>query len=129
MGLLLGNPFNNPDFKKLFAFWNRVLEENGHEEIEDFNAKVPVLRSWECSRRNSIDPICREAKSSYFEMAQVILRNFPFPDQESQGIWELHCQGLSIRQIARRMKREKSKNAIHKVILDIRAKAGLKHGT
>ncbi|MGO9490593.1 MAG: DUF2254 domain-containing protein [Solirubrobacteraceae bacterium] len=49
----MGNPFKTPEFRALLKKWNNILEETGHEEIENFNLDEPSLIQWESQRWNN----------------------------------------------------------------------------
>ncbi len=131
----MGKPFKGPEFKALFEEWNRRLIEDGHKEIEDFSGAEPQLKVWESNRwRNSnksrgFDPIRMEFRQQYYEMAEVVLRQFPFQTPEHKRIWELHCRGISPRKIATELKTRKcSKSNVYLVIAHIERRSGLRRG-
>lgn len=125
----MGSPFRTPEFLRLFKLWNRKLERSGHREIEDFTLRDPPLKTWESTRWNSTDSIQNEWRQQYYEMAESLLRLYPFKSKEHKRIWQLHCEGFSVRKIAQQLDRKKfSKSSIQNVILRIKRKSGLSHG-
>ena len=96
------NPFKTKDFKKLFAEWNKKLIDSGFDEIEDFSNEEVRLKSWHSHKWIlGTAPERRIEAESYYEKAQELLNNgFEFSCDLDLRIWQLHCQGLSIRQIA-----------------------------
>lgn len=125
----MSSPFKTPKFKQLFKRWNKYLVLSGHEEIEDFSRDEPTLKDWHTTNWNNTDPIRNEWRQQYYEMAEVLLRTFPFKCEEHRRIWELHCEGKSPRKIAKILNQKKfSKTTIYSVISSIEAKGGLKNG-
>lgn len=124
----MANPFKTPEFKKLFKLWNRKLEKSGHNEIEDFSFEDPPLKHWDSTRWNWTDPTSNEWRQQYYEMAETILRIYPFKNKEHKKIWQLHSEGFTVRKISERIDRKKfSKSTIQNIISMIKKKSGL-HG-
>lgn len=141
MELTLPCPFKTPEFKAEFEKWNRILEQSGHKEIEDFNQKEPLLKVWECSRFDSNEGRDSHAKSAkdgsklYYELASQLLHNgFRFKSDVHRRVWELHCSGLAARRIAEIIwcqligYRGTRKTNIHDIVIEIRKKAKLRNG-
>ncbi len=125
----MSSPFKSPEFRALFRDWNRKLERDGHEEIEDFTRPVPTLKTWTTTRWTASDPTRNEWRQQYYEMADRVLETFAFANRVHRRIWELHCEGLSIREIADRIRRRNyRKTAVAMVILTIQKTSGLKNG-
>jgi hypothetical protein len=91
--------------RTVFASWNNKLEEAGFVDIEEHDK----LKSWHSYKFKKIDPTVREAKKAYFEAAQNLLLNYSFKDTLQKKIWELHCQGHSIRKIEELLLKSKLK--------------------
>lgn len=133
--LRMSSPFKTPEFKALFQQWNQVLIEDGHEEIEDFTLPDPALIRWHSFSFSS--PCCKrdgervEEIRGYHELAGRLLTEFRFKNDIHRLIWDLHCDGLSIRQIAHELRFwlwDLSKSRIHQVIARIEGESGLKRG-
>jgi len=125
----MGSPFKTPEFRKLFAQWNKRLEASGHHEIENFNLREPTLKTFECFRAEHYTALRNEAVRAYYEMADVVLRTYPFKTREHRRIWELHCRGDSVRKIATQINHPKlSKSTICNVIVMIEMATGLRNG-
>ena len=86
------------EFKKLQAAWYLRLREIGFDDIESkgIYARPDVdRRTW---RRACAE---RESRIAYFALADEFLRSFRFQKPRHRDAWELHAQGLSVRQIAK----------------------------
>ena len=125
----MSNPFKTPEFKNLFQQWNKILEQDGLKEIENFDLEVPVLKTWHNLKWKNLnsDRLC-ELKH-YYELASELLQTFEFKNKFHKRIWELHCDGLSVRKIARQINRKDfGKTVVHEIIILISQKSGLKSG-
>lgn len=125
----MGNPFKTPEFKKLFKKWNNILEETGHNEIENFALPDPPLMQWESQRWSRTDDLLNTQKQQYYEMAEIILETFEFKNKTHRRIWALHCTGISGRRIAKLINRKGYRmRSVYSIIVAIEIKSGLKRG-
>jgi hypothetical protein len=125
----LANPFKTPKFRALFKKWNNILEEAGHDEIENFNLEEPALRQWEAGRWDGTDPLRNEATQQYYQMAEILLDTFPFKNKTQRKIWQLHCEGYSVREISAMIHRKGyGRDRVYLIIARVRSKSGLRNG-
>ncbi len=122
----MANPFKTKAFQKLFQKWNKKLEKQGHEEIEDFTLTDPPLKCWHNSKWKQVESF--EETVLYYQLASELLCHFEFENRTHRRIWDLHCQGLSVRQVALKVNRKKfTKTVVHTVIVGIQKKSGIKN--
>lgn len=105
------NSFKTPQFKALSAKWNEILEDSGHEEIEDFRLPNPPLKNWHNLDFRNVNPEVFKAKQLYYEKARAILHTYEFQNPTHRRIWEMHSEGGSAREIARTLKLKKYKKS------------------
>lgn len=134
---MANNPFKTSEFQKLKTEWNQKLKESGFEDAEDFNLPDPALKVWHSFRffKSDTDQYIKTVKQreDYFSLASGLLFNgFPFETDVSRRVWELHCQGLSIRKIERILRHQLigykgcRRDRIHHVITQIHKRSGIK---
>lgn len=117
----MSNPYNSPQFKKLAELWNKKLEDSGHEEIEDFTLAEPPLKRNEASLFKSIDPTYYNTTVLYYAKARDLLNTFDFKTELHRQIWELHSEGVSVREIARALNQKKVKRStVHNVLKQLK---------
>jgi len=121
------NPFKTAKFKKLFKTWNKKLERAGHEEIENFNLEEPAfLDKSHASRFKEVTASEYETRSLYYSIARGLLHTFAFESSIQKRIWELHSEGLSVRQIEKALHGKLKKTRIDQHIHTVRKWAMLK---
>lgn len=94
---LLVDP-NNPKFKKLQKTWYKKLADTGFVDIERHGDKQT---SHAARFADNYDPITTPAKEHYYRVASQMLYEYDFKDELERAAWELHCEGLSIRNIVK----------------------------
>ena len=63
----------------------------------------------------------------YFDQASEVLQYYHFRNETHKVIWELHCEGMSVRKIADYIKKKKfTKSVVNYVIQKIEKDTGLK---
>jgi hypothetical protein len=94
----------NSDFKKVQAHWYQKLKNEGFKDIEDTRSEDRLLLTWH-SRYfvYKYSSLGFQSKQVYFEMAQDFLNEHPFASDWDIQVWTLHTEGLSIREIARKL--------------------------
>lgn len=129
--LQVSSPFKTPEFRELFQKWNQILEDEGFGDAEDFSLPVPALKQWHNlkwknpSQTLSADRI-KDIKR-YYDLADKMLETFVFKSPTHRRIWELHCDGLSIRKIADAVHQRKfNKTTVHLIIFEIEKAGGLR---
>lgn len=116
------SPFKTKEFKAQFTEWNKKLIDEGHAEIENFELPDPALKTWHKHDFIAYSLTAFEEKQRYFELAQKVLNTFKFESKEQRMIWELHAEGYTLREIAKKMNRKKfKKDAIRAFIERVKA--------
>lgn len=90
--------FQGKEFLALKKEWDRRLAESGLEDCE--------ARDLEKHRRRHArarDLVENAAREMYFSLAAEWLHVTDWPSGASRHIWELHSEGLSVREIAERL--------------------------
>lgn len=115
-------------FKALQKVWYDKLKESGFEDIEDTNSPHEYLKTWHSSYFQIVhEPIAYEHKKVYYEQASAFLHEY-FTDHQyglfdkfrPDLVWELHVQGVSVREIAKRLEMKACR--VHLIITDIKKK-------
>lgn len=112
---------HNKEFLELQAKWYKKLEQSGFSDIEqndDNPGKVGGnLKTWSGSFMANMEKTSFEDKQRYFELAGQFLHEYKFEDSSEKRVWELHSQGLSIREIARAIKKKSlAKDSVFRII-------------
>lgn len=120
------SPFKTPEFNKLFNQWNKILEDSGHVEIEDFTRSEVPLKTWHATKWHSDQAYGIEITKEYYAAALNVLNTFQFESKAQKRIWALHCEGVAVRKIVKRIRYKTRKSRVHKIIDNISKQAGLK---
>lgn len=122
------NPFKTPEFNKLFNLWNQVLEKEGFD-VEDFSLPDAPLKNWDSHRWNgSKTPKNFEETRRYYELAEIVGLEMEFKSRTHEQVWDLFCQGMSVRMIANKIrKKDFTKTTVHRIIVEIQRKSGLRN--
>lgn len=97
-----------PD-KELLAKWNRKLAASGFEDCERPDGSLKTFTTSAFSKGYYTDPNRRNAKIEYYTLAQHFLHTYKFKNNKERVMWELHSEGISIRNISKEMKRRNFK--------------------
>lgn len=85
--------------KKLQNQWYKKLKTQGFEDIEyDSQHLKSYALSW-----SSVEPEVFKANQRYYELAGQLLESHPFESIKDKTIWRYHTQGLTEREIGRRV--------------------------
>lgn len=106
---------NSPEFKKLQAEWNKKLAASGFEDIEDSNGQLKGKWSGDSDIRNKYTELTYAAKERYYQLAGQFLNDYPFKTEKDRIIWEMHSEGISIRDIVKALKKRRFKVYRHLV--------------
>lgn len=116
----MNNPFQTRKFKQLQSQWYSKLKDAGFEDIEDTSSPDEMLKSWHSSYFEiRHDPEVFKAKQFYYAKAEHFhTQKLERPQYElfnkDDMIWDMHMQGVSIRDIA--LKLELKIWKVHRVI-------------
>jgi len=109
-------------YKKLEQLWYDKLKKEGFQDIENTKTDERLLKEWDFNFfRNQFNLIQYESTLGYYDQAKEILVSESFKSEIHKKVWELHCEGLSERSIAVRVK-EYKKSMIHYIIANIASK-------
>lgn len=91
----------------LLREWDKRLRQSGFRDVESRDKKTGELRltAWDSyyfKIRNSPDIF--EIKQEYYYRAGQFLNSYKFISQTDKHIWEMHSQGIGLRQIAKSLK-------------------------
>lgn len=110
------NP-QDKDFKKLKETWYKKLEKSGFEDLENDDGQLlNHVSSIPTRVRFNIDEF--KAKEDYYRLAGQFLHDYTGFTSQTKKIWEMHQSGVSIRNIAKKIKVFK-KSAINNIIEDL----------
>lgn len=110
------NPSKNKELKKLTKLWYKKLEKEGFQEIEQADGNLKVWHSHKFLRTSDGSVFSAPAKEEYFRSAGHFLHDHVFSNEAEKDIWKLHCEGLSIREIAKVFKSKKNEKEYTKCI-------------
>jgi hypothetical protein len=85
--------FQSRQFKTLRDEYYALLKEQGFEDIEDVDSPNEFLLQW-------TQETYREDKAEYFKMATDFFNQYPFANDKEKRIWEMHAEGMTIREIS-----------------------------
>jgi hypothetical protein len=117
------SPFKTKKFLDLQDKWYNKLKKKGFNDIEDTTLPEPPLKSWDNFRYKKVTPEEYEAKTKYYSNCRDILLTYRFSRALHKRIWELHSEGLSLREIEREIKDKYKKDTINKIIQKIELEA------
>jgi hypothetical protein len=120
----MSSRFNTKEFKSLKSKWYKKLAKSGFEDIEGneeyFNASDTFTRH--SSRyRDSVQRF--EAKQEYYRLAGHFLYDHKFSSTLEKMIWQLHSEGLSIREITKKLQDRNvatHKNKVHETLQQLK---------
>lgn len=101
----MSNPFETKKFKALEKKWYSKLKNDGFSDIErndKRNLKTDPLENI----FHFYDEAAFERKEEYYRLAGQFLHEHKFKSAADRLVWDLHSQGMSIRNIIKRLKLE-----------------------
>lgn len=107
------------NLKELRAEWYRKLKESGFKDIEDYEGYLI----------HEGDPRSNKLKDwrdhqEYYSLACEYLNSGEFEAELDKQVWELFCEGNSIRKIERSTQIYRFK--VHKILLKYQERAGIR---
>lgn len=124
---------NNPrEFKKVQDKWYEKLKDEGFQDIENTQHEERPLKKWhfnffrngrKSDRAMETNPAQRtlieyRSTADFYQQASALLFTYRFENKTHKKIWELFCEGMTERHIAKKIKIYK-KSTIHLVIKKI----------
>lgn len=91
----MSSPFNTKAFRDLKKVWDQKLADSGFVDVEARDLEKDL-------KRHAIErgPIENHSRELYFSYAGEYLYAATWVGSLDRRIWELHCEGLSMRAIA-----------------------------
>lgn len=110
--------------KALERHWYEKLREQGFEDCEDTTKRDRPLKQWDSFKMPAKNATQRQASTDYYEAALKLAQMRRFESLVYRRIWELHCLGMTEREIERaiknsRFRRKYSRDGIHWIIKKI----------
>lgn len=109
---------NTKEFIDLQKEYYDRLAKDGFDDIEDVTNEERRLIEWHSFDQHPIDPLVAEAIREYYTAASRLLYSHSFKNKTEKRIWELYCEGMTIREIESKLGRLK-KSRIHRIISEI----------
>lgn len=113
----MSNPIiRTPKDKALLEKWNKKLDKYDDCNAEDMSFDEPKLRVWHNFKWKKLGQNEYEARLKYFNNCSSILHNYRFENTLHKRIWELHTEGMSLRDIEKAIKFRYKKDTINQII-------------
>lgn len=96
--------YQSKQYRELQAVWYKKLKEQGFEDIEDTSKSDRPLEAWHSLRFQKVVGVQVDMTQAYYYRAKELLNTYQFKNKTHQRVWELHCEGLSKREIAEEIK-------------------------
>lgn len=112
--------FKTKEFLALKKKWDKKLKSDGFEDIEQDDGNLKLWSSHFFKAR--FNETLFGAKEEYYRLAGQFLHEHIFKEQKTKLIWQLHSEGISIRDIVKALKKrgfKAYKNAVHRVVQDL----------
>lgn len=110
-----------PKFKKLQKSWYKKLAKKGFNDIEhdENHLKLSTERFVTRDGGAYANPTLTKAKFEYYNNCRKFSNEYKFKNKTEKKIFELHSEGVSIRDIAAKIKQSRRKvhEAIKKIVL------------
>lgn len=87
--------------KQLLSLWDKRLRDSGFQDAEK-NGELIQWDSHYFHARYTPDEF--QAKQEYYQWAEALTHTHPFKSETDRHIWKLHAEGMSVREIARKLK-------------------------
>jgi len=97
------------------AYWYAKLKQDGFEDIEDTSNPLQPLKEWhnlKWSRPSGPSSLQVSTTIEYYTRARHAIASHAFDHPLHLKVWELHCDGLSVRAISKAVKGKLSKSAV-----------------
>ena len=90
----------------LMKKWNEKLKNSGFRDIET-QGTTPLPKDWHAFKWRRVTAAEMAERQDYFIRATHMLESFTFHSDTERRIWQMYCDGLSIRQIAAKLRSHK----------------------
>jgi hypothetical protein len=90
------------EYKHLKEVWYKKLERSGFDDIEHDEQR---LKQWSFKFYNEQRAYSWESRNEYYSMAGRFLHDYKFKNNFEKTIWEYHMNALSVRDIAKLLRK------------------------
>lgn len=102
----------NKDLEEQYLIWNKKLKDSGFEDVETSKGQ---LKDWTSSRftkqyngsNYTEKKAYYESVEEYYRQATWFLNEYVFTENVERFIWNLHSQGISMRNISVALKKKR----------------------
>lgn len=98
-------PLSNKEFKKLESIWYAKAARSGFRDIENKSGRMDTDKAL----NNIVTKYTQttyKAKEDYYRLAGQFLNDYAFKTKLERLVWEMHSEGVSIRNIVLAAKRK-----------------------
>ena len=119
--------YKTKTFQNLNDKWYKKLKKDGFKDIESgVPSEIGELRLLDWSRSKFTKSVeWNQSKQEYYRLAGQFLYHHIFQTEEERKIWELHQDGVSVRNIVKTLKKQKIKAGHVKVFNTIKSLASI----
>jgi len=114
---------DDPELKALQKHWYKKLKDEGFNDIEDTNSPRELLKQWHSTyfyRHYTVETF--QDKQDYWRTCSRFLHSHTFQTVHEKKVWELYCDGQSLRQIADQLRTKKkrvNKDSLNKIVSNL----------
>ena len=108
--------------KKLQSEWDKKLKDSGFKDIEGKDGRLVKDISGRLDQ-DCNDPFKMEYKNRYYRLAGSFLHEYENFTEYTRKVWDLHQQGVSVREISEKTleedkgrKNKKKKSSVYNII-------------
>lgn len=122
----MSNPFKTKEFKQQQDAWYKQLKQEGFADIErsDKVGKASGRLKTDALKNilQSYTPEQFAVKQDYYRLAGQFLHDYKFKSEKERTIWQMHSDGVSVRDIIKALKSKGMtayKNLVHGTIMKL----------
>lgn len=101
----MSSPFKTKEFLALKAKWEKKLEKEGLADLDNDEGQLKGITHAERFKA-TYNPSNAQAKHEYYRAAGFFLYEHKFETTLERKIWELHIEGIGIREIVKILKKQ-----------------------
>lgn len=98
----MSNQFKTKEFRELQSKWYKKLRQQGFEDLERKAGRLKTGALQNISHLYNTEQF--NIKEEYYRLAGQFLHEHKFKSGIEKKIWELHSEGMSIRNIVKKLK-------------------------
>lgn len=95
----MSSPFRTKKFETLNKEWAKKLKDSGFDDIEATETEYTIRTT--TAKFAKVPLVVKEAKESYYRMADRFLNEYQFETELEKTIWEYHTNGIGCRAISK----------------------------